>query len=158
MIDKKVKNDKPYILLVQAGSVDITNLKTGGSNPEKYGEFFKQEAVMSATNLFTGVTNTLEADPNLKKVMLMKQIPRYNRSSDDPRAVKSVLSKLYNDTLVQLWLGSKHKDRFTIGSHSLECVGGVGDARFRLNNNFDGIHICADLQEEKHALKVSSSF
>ena len=96
---------------------------------------------MSATNLFTVVTNALEKDLNLKKVILMKQIPRYDRVSEDPRAVKNALSQLYNDTLVQLWLGSKHKDRLTIGTHSLECVGAIREARFRLKNMFDGIHL-----------------
>ena len=141
IIDQKVCNDKPDILIVQAGSLDVTNLKTGGNNPEKYGEYFKQEAVMSATNLFTGVTNALEKDPNLKKVILMKQIPRYDRTSDDPRAVKSALSQLYNDTLVQLWLQSKHKDRLTIGTHSLECAGAIRESRYRFKNRFDGIHL-----------------
>ena len=71
----------------------------------------------------------------------MKQIPRYDRASDDPKAVKSALSQLYNDTLVQLWLGSKHKERLTIGTHSLECVGGIRESRFRLKNKFDGINM-----------------
>ena len=39
----KVREEEPDILLVQAGSVDITNLKTGGENPKKYAEYFRQD-------------------------------------------------------------------------------------------------------------------
>ena len=71
----------------------------------------------------------------------MKQIPRYDTASDDPHSLKAALSQLFNDTLVQLWLGSPLKERISIGSHSLECNGGIRDSRYRLKNRFDGIHM-----------------
>ena len=132
---------KPDILIVQAGSVDITNMKTKGNNPEKYGEYFKQEAIMSATQLFTSVSNALNANPHLKKVILMKQIPRYDPVSNDPKSIKAALSQLYNDTLTQLWLSSPLKDRLTIGNHTLECNGGIRDSRYRLREKYDGTHL-----------------
>ena len=131
----------PDVLIVQGGSVDITNLKTKGNNPEKYGEYFKQEAIMSATQVFTSVCNALNGNPNLKKVILMKQIPRYDLASNDPKCIKAALSQLYNDTLTQLWLSSPLKDRLTIGTHSLECYGGIRESRYRHRERYDGVHL-----------------
>ena len=141
VINAEVKKSRPDILLIQSGSVDVTNLKTKGNNPDKYGEYFKQEVIISATNLFTHVCNVLKSDPHLKKVILMKQIPRYDHASNDPHAIKAALSQLYNDTLMQLWLASPLKDRLTIGSHRLECSGGVRESRYRFRNKFDGVHM-----------------
>ena len=116
-------------------------MKTRGNKAVKYGEYFKQQAIISATNLFTNVCNALKSNPNIKKVILMKQIPRYDTATVDPNAIKAALSQLYNDTLMQLWLGSPLKDRLTIGSHSLECSGGVRESRYRFRNKYDGIHM-----------------
>ena len=55
VINSELKNSETDILIIQAGSVDITNLKTKEDNPKKYGEYFKQQAILSASNLFTCV-------------------------------------------------------------------------------------------------------
>ena len=141
VINSELMNAPTDILLVQSGSVDITNLKTTDENLKKYGEYFKQHAIMSATNLFTTITNALKSSPNLQKVILMKHIPRYDPTSCDPQSIKAALSKLYNDTIVQLWLFSPLKNRISIGSHNLECTGGVRDSRYRYRNRNDGIHL-----------------
>ena len=141
VLEMKVKDEEPDILLVQAGAVDITNLKTGGENPDKYGEYFRQETIMSATNLFSSVSNTLLRNPNLKKVILMKQIPRYDSAATDPRAVKRGLVHLFNDKLVQLWQDCPYKDRLSLGSHRLECSGAIRESRYTHNRKYDGIHM-----------------
>ena len=129
------------MLIIQSGSVEITNMKVTGDNPMKYGEYFKQQAVVAATNLFTAVSDALVSNPELKKAIIMKQIPRYDPTSVDPNSIKAALSQLFNDTLVQLWLGSTLKDRLSIGTHSLECHGGIRDSRYRNGKKYDGIHM-----------------
>ena len=136
-----MKKSETEILIVQAGSVDITNMKTSGDNVKKYGEYFKQQAITSATNLFTSVTNALLSNHGIQKAIIMKHIPRYDPRSNDPQSVKAALSQLYNDTLVQLWLGSPHKNRIVLGSHRLDCAGGIRTARYRNGNRYDGIHM-----------------
>ena len=141
VIEDKIRDDEHDILIVQAGSTDITDLKTGGDNPERFSEYYKQEVVMSATNLFTSVSNALVKNPRLKKIVLMKQIPRYDTASTDPKAVKAALALLFNDTLVRLWLDSPHKDRLVLGNHRLECSGGIKESRYRLHKKYDGVHM-----------------
>ena len=46
--------------------------------PEAHIDYFKQETVKSATNLFAAATNAIQEQPTLKKVIIMKQIPRYD--------------------------------------------------------------------------------
>ena len=53
-------------------------------NPEQYIEYFRQETIMSATNLFNAAVNALKVQPTLSKVVSMKHIPRYDPSNVDP--------------------------------------------------------------------------
>ena len=129
-------------LIIQAGSVDITNLKTN-VEPSKNSEYFKQVAVMSANNLFSACERAVGENPNLKKVVLMKQPPRYDPVTVDPCSIKPVLSELFNSTLVQCWMSSKLKDRIFLGSHNIDCTGGIREARYRetQTGRFDGLHL-----------------
>ena len=72
VIDAELKKAETDILIVQSGSVDITNMKATKDNIEKYSEYFKQEAVLAATNLFTAVTNALVTNTCVKKAVIMK--------------------------------------------------------------------------------------
>ena len=117
-------------LLLQAGSVDVTNLNTK-ENPEKYMEYYRQVAIMSATNLFQAGTNALEANKDLRKVIIMKQIPRYDPMDVDPLSLKASLSLLFNNTLTSLWMESPLKERLFIGNHNIECNGAIREARYR---------------------------
>ena len=58
-------------LLLQAGSIDVTNLNTS-ENPEEYMEYFRQITVMSANNIFQAATNAVRSKPYLRKVIIMK--------------------------------------------------------------------------------------
>ena len=139
IIESELNKDATDILLIQAGSEDISNLKTAG-DPMKFGEYFKQQTIISATNLFTAVSNALVTHPTLTKAVIMNLTPRYDPVDVDPHGIKAALCRLYNDTLVQLCLSSPLKDKIHIGTHSLECSGAVKDARYRLGNRYDGLH------------------
>ena len=141
VIKQELKKSPTDTLIIQAGSVDITNLKTAGDNPGRFSEYYKQETVVAANNLFSAVTDALNTNPELKKVIIMKQIPRYDTKANDPSSVKSLLSKLFNATLDQLLLKSEYQDKITIGTHRLECEGGILDSRYRNKNRYDGIHM-----------------
>ena len=139
-IEAELNKEATDILIVQSGSEDISNLKTTG-DPMKYGEYFKQQAIISASNLFTAVSNALVTHPALTKAVIMNLTPRYESVEVDPHGIKAALCRLYNDTLVQLWLSSPLKDQIHIGIHSLECAGAIKEARYRLGNKYDGLHL-----------------
>ena len=77
-----VKDDYQTLLL-QAGSVDITNLNTK-ENQSEHMDYYRQETVMSAKNLIQTATNALSTSSTLKKVIIMKHIPRYDPVSTVP--------------------------------------------------------------------------
>jgi hypothetical protein len=128
-------------LIVQSGSVDITNLKTESANDENF-EYFKQQSVMSAIILFTAVTNAAANHPHLKKIIILKQIPRYDFLTSNPPGLKHCLSQLYNETLDQLYAKCAFKDKLSIGNHSLGCSGGILQAKYNniQSGKFDGTH------------------
>ena len=142
VVRTKLKNGNFKTLLLQAGSVDVTNLNTN-ENPEEYMEYFKQVAIMSANNLFKAATNAVEAEPGLEKVVIMKQIPRYDPKDVDPLGLKPSLSLLFNNTLGSLWLDSPLKHKLFVGDHTIECNGAIREARYRetKTGRYDGIHL-----------------
>ena len=142
IIPEKLQNDAFENLIVQAGSVDITNLKTN-VQPSEHTEYFKQEAVISAKNLFSVVENSARSYPNLKKIVIMKQTPRYDPPIMDPLSLKPVLSELYNKTLEECLQSSQLKDRIILGTHNIDCTGSIREARYRetKSGRFDGLHL-----------------
>ena len=128
-------------LVIQAGSTDITKLKTTEKKVDT--EVFKQEVRYAAKNIFTAAESALDNQPSLKKVVILTLTPRYDERKADPRALKPILANVFNNALGELWLDSSKKDKVVIGLHNLECVGGVREARYRDTNNrkYDGIHL-----------------
>ena len=97
VVRPKLENGNFKTLLLHAGSVDVTNLNTN-ENPEAYLEYFRQVTIMSANNLFEAATNAVKTNPELEKVIIMKQIPRYDLPSVD-LSVRAKLS--LHDTITQ---------------------------------------------------------
>ena len=62
MIDNEVNKANYDALIVQSGSVDISNLKTNVKDAENNLEYFKQKTIVSAHNLFQAVTKAEEHD------------------------------------------------------------------------------------------------
>ena len=129
-------------LIVQSGSVDITNLKTNTGDAQNYLEYFKQKTIVSANNLYQAVTNAATKNPELKKVILMEQIPRYDSNTSNPPGLKPYLSNIFNETLGRLCNSDKNS-KVILGKHKLHCHGGIFEARYKniQSNKFDGIHL-----------------
>ena len=81
------------ILVLQAGSVDISNFNTKGNATEHF-EYFRKETIKSAENLFKVAETSIGNHPNLQKVVIMKQIPRYDLEIFDPLQIKPALSEI----------------------------------------------------------------
>ena len=142
-------------VILQSGSVDISNLNTKQTSPEDI-EYFRQQTVLSANNLFAAAANALSVQPTLKKVVIMKQIPRYDPLVSDPLSLKPALSQLFNNTLTELWMSSPLKGRIVIGIHNIECSGAIQEARYRefKTRRFDGIHLLGSSGRKSYTLSV----
>ena len=143
VVSAELSKEKTDVLIVQSGSVDITNMKTENNYNGEYTEYFKQQAVVAANNLFTAVVEAVEKHPEVKKIIIMKQIPRFDDVQSTPPSFKPLLSKIFNDTLASLKTTCPIKERIFIGEHNLFCSGGVREARYRCiqKRKYDGIHM-----------------
>ena len=65
---QEVKKEQFDTLLLQSGSVDITNLDTK-SQPQEHTEYLKQEVIISARNIFSVAESALESQPDIEKIM-----------------------------------------------------------------------------------------
>ena len=146
-------------LVLQAGSVDITNLNTK-DNPKEYMEYFRQETILSAQNIFRAATNALRAHPNLSKVVIMSQIPRYDTPHVDPLSLKSSLFLVFNTSLTNLWMEFPDKERIHVGRHNIDCNGAIREARYRhtKSGKFDGIHLLGSSGQKAYTLSVLNIF
>ena len=113
---------------------------------------------MSAKNILSAAEEALKIQPSLKKVIIMKLIPRYDPKTVDPLALKSALSLLFNNTLTELWMTSKERDRITIGEHDLDCAGAIREARYKetKTKKFDGINLFGPSGRKVYTISVSS--
>ena len=141
--EKELSKTKYDALILQAGSVDISNLNTRDKSTEHF-DYFRQETVKSAENLFKMAESSLKNYPELKKVVIMKQVPRYDAEVLDPLQLKQALAEIYNNKLSDLWLHSAMKKNIFVGAHSsIACAGGIRKARYwcTQSGRFDGVHL-----------------
>ena len=155
VVPAQLKKDEYQTLVLQAGSVDITNLKTK-NDPAAYVEYFKQETVLSAKRFFQTGEKALTAHQALEKVGLMKQTPRYDPANVDPLCIRPALAELYNNTMTECWMNSQFKDKIVIGNHNIDCTGSIKEARYRetKTGRFDGIHLYGSSGQKAYTKSV----
>lgn len=129
-------------LCLQGGSVEITNLDTR-QDPATHLEYWKQQVHTSTSNLFKVAQNAIKQVPDLKKVIILNRIPRYDPVSVDPNQMKSKLSVYGNSVYQQLWMEAGCPDNIVVGEHSLGCKGTLRNMRYGKadSKEFDGIHL-----------------
>ena len=76
------------------------------------------------------LSNALQIQPTLKKVIVLKLIPRYDPPCIDPLGLKSDLSKMFNEKLEELCMSSPFKSKVFIGSHTIDCTGAIRESRY----------------------------
>ena len=155
VIPSQLKKSQYNSLVIQSGSVDISNLNTK-ENPQTYLEYSRQETVISAKNLFSAAVNAFTVQPSLEKVVIMKQTPRYDSVESDPLSLKPVLAQLFNTTLTEQWMTCQHKDKIFIGTHNIECSGSIKESRYRetKTGRFDGVHLYGSSGQKAYTLSV----
>ena len=155
VVRAEVAKDDFKNLILQAGSVDITNLKTA-KNAEMHLDYFQQKAVISARNIFSAGVNAIVQQPALEKVVILKHIPRYDPAEVDPLQLKATLSQLFNSTLNELWVRSPYKERIHIGSHNMDCSGSILASRYRniKTGKYDGIHLFGSSGSKFYTLSI----
>ena len=137
-------------LVLQTGSIEITNLevnKTVMDTKKHINEHKKQwfeKVERDSTNLFNIAEDALKRSATLKKVIIIKRLPRYDRSRDDILGIKSQLSEYANNCYDQLWIKKGCPDNiFVVQLNGLKSTGYIREIVYgkTKSKNYDGIHL-----------------
>ena len=141
VIDTREDDEYTHIVL-NAPTVDITNLDTSKLTPTDNTEYFKQEVVVSCKNVFSVAHEALKKNHNLVKVIISEHSPRYDQLNVDPISLKPALAKFANTTFNNLWMESPWKSKIIVAAHNLQCDVKTRVERFtdERTNRYDGIH------------------
>ena len=133
------KRNYSYAVL-QGSSTDITNLDTSFS-PEANIHFLKQEVFLASQNMITAARNIILANPNIKKVLILERIPRFDPVSSDPKQMKHELSNYANKVLREELEKCDLKSKISLGTHSLPSVLQPNLYGPPTDPHYDGVHL-----------------
>ena len=112
VVPKEMLENKPDILVLQRDSVTLTNLSPGA--PQEYA---RQQVMLASYNMVTVATNALAANPQLKHVVVMEAVPRFDGKEELNDYGNKMLHKAKQES------NSSYKNMVTIGVHNLQCEG-----------------------------------
>jgi hypothetical protein len=129
VVPRELSGQQADILVMQASSVDLTNIPADASK-----EYGQQVAFISSQNMVTVAKNALAANPTIKQVLILQTTPRY----DDKYELN-----LFSQKKLEEAKDSAKDDRIVIGKHSLDCSGGLRVARYGVAGKarVDGVHL-----------------
>ena len=103
-------------LVLAAGAVEISKLQSKeGCDPAK----LREETIEIAQKIFCLAETALEEHPFLEKVVVVRNIPRFDSKSTDCAQLKPKLALLADSVLFGLWCESKYKDQIILGCHDI---------------------------------------
>ena len=131
------KRNYSYAVL-QSSSTDISELDT--SQPTNI-HYLKQEVFIASQNMITAARNIIVNNRNIKKVLILDAIPRFDPDSSDPHKLKPELSKYANEVLRNELEKCDVKDQITIGMHSLPSSQQQNLYGHPSSPYYDGVHL-----------------
>ena len=145
VVPEVVETEDVDTLVLQGGSIEITNIDVNQSimdskrdiEEEKRGWFSQAEE--DSKKLFKLAEDALKRKPSLK-IIIIKRLPRYDRSSQDILGIKSEISNFANLVLDQEWSPKNmHIVELNLiqGSNNLRSLI-YGSPKY---NHVDGIHL-----------------
>ena len=150
VVPKVIENDDIETLVLQTGSIEITNIDVNNAvnNPTKHIEDAKKgwfdKVEKDSTNLFEVAEEALKNTQMLKRVIIVKRLPRYDTNKDDILGIKSQLSEFANTCYDQLWVKRGRPNNIHIvqleGFNSNNYLRKIvyGETK---NRNYDGVHL-----------------
>ena len=138
------------VLVLQTGSIEISNIKVNEAvmDTNKVLSEYKTEwfdkVEKDSKNVFKIAEEAIKQKPGLK-VVIIKRLPRFDRSSQDILNIKSSLSKFANSVFDQMWTkrGSPNNIKIIELSLNIEESSYLRDLIYgsKSSQHFDGIHL-----------------
>ena len=126
VVPKEIAEDEPDILVLESGNIEITNLKVNEAmldtkkDINTYKKEWFEKTEKNSEDLFNVAEEATKKHPNLK-VVIVKRLPRYDRSSTDLLNIKSNLSQFGNSVYDQVWLKRGSPSNIKIVELNLGC-------------------------------------
>ena len=108
VVPKVIADDDVETLVLQTGSIEITNINVNNAvkdpkkNIEEYKQKWFEKVERDSSNLFEVAEDALKNSTYLKKVIIIKRMPRFDPRKDDILGIKSQLSHYANTCYDQL--------------------------------------------------------
>ena len=149
MVPKVIERDDPDTIVLQTGSIEITNIDVNNAlmdtkkHLNEYRREWFEKVEKDSENLFNIAKEALEKSKNVRKVIIVKRISRFDRSSSDLIGIKSQLSRYANSVYDQLWIKNGSPENIILIDLDLECTGYFRDLVYGKydDTKFDGIHL-----------------
>ena len=149
IVPKVIVREEPDILVLQTGSIEITNIEVNEALMDKdsslveYKKIWFDKVEQDSKNLFEIAQDALKNKNSLEKVVILKRLPRHDRSSSDFFSIKSELSKYANSIYDQLWIKMGSPKNIVILELDLEGSRSYQNLIYGSpsSQKFDGIHL-----------------
>ena len=145
IVPERLMKKKYDTLVLQGGSIEITNLNT--KDEEEDPKNWKKKVEASSTKMFNLAEKSIEENPGLE-VIIVERIPRFDSISNDPKQIKSQLSLYANSIYRNLWVEKGCPKNIQIQDLGLNCYGALREKRFGIPGTrgvdgkyVDGIHM-----------------
>ena len=121
---------------IETGTNEISNIDVT-LNYDDHIQDWKEQIRVAASAVFDLAQTALATNPDLRKVILMKRIPRH----DDK--IRSQLTKYGNSVYDQIWEELGSPSSIVIGEPNLDCYGDLKDLRYGVSGSqvCDNIHL-----------------
>ena len=145
VVPEKLINKSYDTLILQGGCNEISNIKI---SEESNAKNWEEKVRTSRTKIFKLAQSSLKNNSNLKKVIILKSIPRYEGRVADPNGVKSKLNQYGNTVYDTLWLENGCPKDIVIADQHLDCHGPLREKRYGNpalksfdGKPWDGVHL-----------------
>ena len=150
IVPELVKNCDMETLVLQTGSIEISNIDVNHAvmDSKKHIDQYKKEwfakVEEDSNHLFDLAEDALKNSSSLKRIILIKRLPRFDRSRDDIIGIKSQLSNYGNNCYDQQFIKRGRPDNIHIVElDGLDSQGYLRSIVYGEVNkeNYDGIHL-----------------
>ena len=149
VVPKVIETEDVETLVLETGSIEITNINVNKAvndpkkNIEEYKKLWFAKVENDSANLFEVAEDALKRSTSLKKVIIVKRLPRFDPSKDDVLGIKSELSIYANTCYDQLWVKKGRPENIHIVQlDGLDSSNYIRKIVFGETNrdNYDGVH------------------
>ena len=165
IVPERLSNKKYDTLVLQGGCNEISNVNVNQNFKPEDVKLWEEKVHRSRTKIFQIAEESLERNKDLKKVIIVASLPRYDPEDRDPLAIKAKLNHYGNSVYTSLWMQKGCPANISIQDQKLDCQGELRDKRFgnpaeqNLNGKpWDGIHLRGKLGPRHYTNSMAKIF